>query len=70
LQSQQPLYIASLNHCIWFHRAFSADHWMHFDSESPCAEGGRGLSMARIHDRNGLMLATATQETLMVHSGA
>jgi acyl-CoA thioesterase-2 len=43
---------------------------MHFDSESPCAEGGRGLSMARIHDRNGLMLATATQETLMVHSGA
>jgi acyl-CoA thioesterase-2 len=69
LQSQQPLYIASLNHCIWFHRAFSPDQWMHFESESPCAEGGRGLSLARIHDRNGLMLATATQETLMVHSG-
>jgi acyl-CoA thioesterase-2 len=70
LQSQPSLYIASLNHCIWFHRAFSPDQWMHFESESPCAEGGRGLSIARIHDRAGLMLATATQETLMVHSGA
>src|SRR5882757_821165 len=66
LQSQAPLYIASLNHCIWFHRAFSPDQWMHFDSESSCAEGGRGLSIARIHDRDGNMLATATQETLMV----
>ena len=70
LQSQPPLYIASLNHCIWFHRAFPPDQWMHFESESPCAEGGRGLSIARIHDRNGLMLATATQETLMVHPDA
>jgi acyl-CoA thioesterase-2 len=70
LQSQPPLYIASLNHCIWFHRTFSPDQWMHFESESPCAEGGRGLSIARIHDRKGLLLATATQETLMVHSGA
>jgi hypothetical protein len=70
VQPQQPLYIASLNHCIWFHRAFSPDQWMHFESESPGAEGGRGLSIARIHDRNGLMLATATRETLMVHPGA
>ena len=67
LQSQPPLYIASLNHCIWFHRAFGPDQWMHFDSESSCAEGGRGLSIARIHNRDGNMLATATQETLMVH---
>jgi len=41
---------------------------MHFETESPCAEGGRGLSIARIHDRNGAMLATSIQETLMVHS--
>jgi acyl-CoA thioesterase II len=69
LQSREPLYIASLNHCIWFHRAFSPDKWMHFESESSCAEGGRGLSIARVHDQDGLMLATATQESLMVYSG-
>jgi acyl-CoA thioesterase-2 len=68
LQSKEPLYLSSLNHCIWFHRAFSPDGWMHFETESPCAEGGRGLSIARIHDRNGAMLATSIQETLMVHS--
>jgi len=66
LQSSEPLYISSLNHCIWFHRAFSPAAWMHFASESHCAEGGRGLSIARHHDRDGNMLATATQESLMV----
>ncbi|WP_165435284.1 acyl-CoA thioesterase domain-containing protein [Bradyrhizobium sp. Leo121] len=67
LQSKEPLYLSSLNHCIWFHRAFSPDGWMHFDTESPCAEGGRGLSIARIHDFTGTMIATTIQETLMVH---
>jgi hypothetical protein len=67
LQSMEPIYLSSLNHCIWFHRAFSPDGWMHFETESPCAEGGRGLSIARIHDRTGTMLATSIQETLMVH---
>lgn len=67
LQSRAPLYLSSLNHCIWFHRAFSPDVWMHVETESPCADGGRGLSIARVHDREGAMLATSIQETLMVH---
>jgi acyl-CoA thioesterase-2 len=67
LQSREPLYLSSLNHCIWFHRAFSPHGWMHIETESPCAGGGRGLSIARIHDRDGSMLATSIQETLMVH---
>ncbi|WP_440642791.1 hypothetical protein ACSHT2_06825 [Bradyrhizobium sp. PUT101] len=44
-----------------------ADGWMHFETESPCAEGGHGLSVARVHDSTGTMIATAIQETLMVH---
>lgn len=67
LQARAPLYLSSLNHCIWFHRVFSPDAWMHVETESPCADGGRGLSIARVHDRDGAMLATAIQETLMVH---
>jgi acyl-CoA thioesterase II len=70
LRSREPLYVSSLNHCIWFHRAFSPDAWMHVETESPCASAGRGLSIAHVRDREGLMLATLTQETLMVHSGA
>lgn len=68
LQSRAPLYLSSLNHCIWFHRAFSPDAWMHVETESPCAHGGRGLSIAHVHDRDGIMLATSIQETLMVQS--
>lgn len=68
LQSSEPLYLSSLNHCIWFHRAFSPDVWMHVETESTCAEGGRGLSIARVHDRDGVMLATSVQETLMAQT--
>lgn len=65
LDDSRPLYISSLNHCVWFHRPFAADQWLHFGSESPCAAEGRGLSMARIHDLDGRLVASATQECLM-----
>lgn len=58
-------YIASLNHSIWFHRSFAADDWMLFESESPCAAGGRGLSIARVRDRSGQVIASVTQESLV-----
>lgn len=67
LGSSEPLYVSSLNHCIWFHRAFSPDEWMHVETKGPCAAGGRGLSIAHVHDQRGLLLATLTQESLMVH---
>jgi acyl-CoA thioesterase-2 len=41
---------------------------MHFDSHSPCAEGGRGLSIARVHDQQGRLIATASQECLMAYA--
>ncbi|MDQ2734456.1 MAG: thioesterase family protein [Pseudomonadota bacterium] len=65
LDDERPLYISSLNHCVWFHRPFAADQWVHFHSESPCAAEGRGLSTARIHDLAGRLVASATQECLM-----
>ncbi len=62
------IYIASLNHSIWFHRPFRADRWLHFDTESANAAVGRGLSLARIHDESGLLVATASQECLMAYA--
>lgn len=62
------IYIASLNHCIWFHRPFGVDQWLHFDTESARAENGRGLSIARIHDEHGAFVATVAQECLMTYA--
>lgn len=69
-QARGGLYVASLNHAIWFHRPLRADDWLHFDSTSPAAASGRGLSIARVHDRQGQLLASATQECLMAPRGA
>ena len=46
------------------------EQWLHFDSESPCAHGGRGLSIAGVHDQQGQMVATVTQECLMAYAEA
>jgi acyl-CoA thioesterase-2 len=62
--------VASLNHAIWWHRPFRADEWLHFDCVSPAAADGRGLTLARIHDRHGRMVASATQECLMAPRAA
>lgn len=59
------LYVASLNHAIWFHQPLRADRWLHFDSASPAAANGRGLCVARVHDRQGRLVASATQECVM-----
>lgn len=59
------LYVASLNHAIWLHRPLRADQWLHFDSASPSAASGRALSVARVHDRQGKLVASVTQECVM-----
>lgn len=63
------LHVASLNHAIWFHRPLRADCWLHFDVQSPCAGRGRGLSIATVHDLDGALVASATQENLMTPMG-
>lgn len=62
------IYIASLNHAVWFHRPFRVDRWLHFDTESGVAGEGRGLSVARVHDEEGVLVATASQECLMAYA--
>ena len=64
-EAQGGLYVASLNHALWLHCPLRADEWLHFDSVSPAAGSGRGLSIARVHDRQGRLVASATQECLM-----
>ncbi len=65
--ARQRLYLASLNHTIWFHRPLKAHQWLHFDCQSPSADTGRGLALARVHDAGGRMVASVAQECLMTH---
>lgn len=65
LDRQGSLYVASLNHALWLHRSLRADDWLHFDCTSPSAGEGRGMAVARVHDRAGRLVASATQECLM-----
>ena len=61
----RKLYVASLNHTLWLHRPLRADEWLLFDCRSPSSAQGRGLSIARIHNRSGDLVASATQECLL-----
>jgi acyl-CoA thioesterase-2 len=63
------LYVASLNHAIWSHRPSRVDEWLLFDCLSPSGAIGRGLSIARIYDRAGRLVASATQECLLAPTG-
>ena len=63
------LYVASLNHTIWFHRPLRANSWLLFDCVSPSGACGRGLATARVHSRAGDLVASAAQECLLAPTG-
>jgi acyl-CoA thioesterase-2 len=54
--------MASLNHSLWLHHPARADEWLLYATETPWAGHGRGLAQGRVFDRQGRLVATATQE--------
>lgn len=63
--SHPGLKSASLDHAMWFHRQAKVDQWMLYVQESPSAQGGRGLALGRIFNREGQLLATVAQEGMV-----
>jgi acyl-CoA thioesterase-2 len=57
--------IASLDHAMWFHRAFRADEWLLYAQESPIASGGRGFATGKLFAREGTLVASVVQEGLL-----
>ncbi|XP_064321679.1 acyl-coenzyme A thioesterase 8 [Phalacrocorax carbo] len=55
-------FMASLDHSMWFHAPFRADHWMLYECESPWAGGCRGLVQGRLWRRDGVLAVTCAQE--------
>jgi len=59
------LSVASLDHGMWWHRRVDAGAWLLYVQESPSAQGGRGLGLARIFDTAGRHVATVAQEGMV-----
>jgi acyl-CoA thioesterase-2 len=64
LDVREHLQVASLDHAMWFMRAFRADEWLLYDQSSPSASGGRSLCQGKIFTRSGEMVAAVMQEGL------
>ena len=60
----EQLFTASLDHAIWFHRAFRADEWLLFELRGGGVSDARGLATARVFTADGRHVATIAQEAL------
>ena len=56
---------ASLDHAMWFHRAFRADEWLLYDQVSPSASGARGFATGELFAERGTLVASVAQEGLI-----
>ncbi|MDR0805209.1 MAG: acyl-CoA thioesterase II [Enterobacteriaceae bacterium] len=59
---QPGMQVATIDHSIWFHRSFRLDDWLLYSVESPSASGARGFVRGQFFTRNGLLVASTTQE--------
>jgi acyl-CoA thioesterase-2 len=63
--SDEQMQVASLDHAIWFHRPARADEYLLYAMDSPNANGGRGFSRGQFFSREGLLVASTAQESLI-----
>jgi acyl-CoA thioesterase-2 len=56
---------ASLDHSIWFHHDIRMDDWLLYQQESPSAAASRGFVRGSFYTREGLLVASTTQECLI-----
>lgn len=56
---------ASLDHALWFHRPFRADEYLLYVMDSPSAEAARGFSRGSFYTRDGVLVASTAQESLL-----
>ena len=59
------LFIASLDHAMWFHREFDFTDWLLYYIDSPSASNSRGMGYGRIFDKKGRLVSTVMQEGLI-----
>lgn len=56
------LFMASLDHGLWFHRDFKIDEWLLYAIDSPSASNSRGFNRGNIFTQDGVLVASVVQE--------
>lgn len=56
---------ASLDHALWFHRPFRLDNYLLYSLDSPSLESSRGFSRGSFYTRDGVLVASSAQESLL-----
>tara|TARA_B100000768_G_scaffold151204_1_gene146328 strand:+ start:219 stop:1079 length:861 start_codon:yes stop_codon:yes gene_type:complete len=63
--SNRPVFVASIDHAMWFHRDFEIDNWLLYAVDSPSASSARGFTRGSIFSKSGILIASVTQEGLI-----
>jgi len=63
-EASQTFFSASLDHTVWFHQRSNPYEWQFHHHTGVVHMGNRGLATGAVYSRNGLYLATVTQEIL------
>lgn len=56
---------ASLDHALWFHEDVAVDDWLLYTMDSPWTGHARGFNRGMIFNRQGVLVASCTQEGLI-----
>ena len=64
--TDEPMGGPSLDHAVWFHRPVRMDQWVLVDLEPVVASGARAFYTGAFYDPAGQLVASITQEHLMV----
>lgn len=68
-EARDRLYVASLNHSLWFHQPCRVDDWLLFVCESPSLQSDRALTHVRVYDQRGGLVASFAQDCLVSARG-
>ncbi|MDA3021850.1 MAG: acyl-CoA thioesterase II [Actinomycetota bacterium] len=64
-EMHDELQLASIDHAMWFHAPIDTGQWLLFAQDTPVARGGHGLARGLFYDRQGQLVASVVQESLM-----
>jgi acyl-CoA thioesterase-2 len=59
---QDPSFMASLDHAMWFHRPFRVDEWLLYAQSWVSSSGGRALAQGRLFCADGRLAVSVFQE--------